>query len=185
MLLTTSSTERYPFHKRQLRSNIVFVLRPLFKSGPKFSGENGPGGPLFLEFWSSGPKFFVTVHQRRTEYVIYALAKDWQRITWCVSNSGALIYTYGMPNVTKSVVLVSACDIEGILHNVWHAEWKPGTSRILKKIKFRPRIMIATFDLAAEQISKRSVVQLLRYGLKCTPHTRNYFRVNAIFDIVT
>ena len=26
-------------------------------SGPNFSGENGLGGPFFLEFWSPGPIF--------------------------------------------------------------------------------------------------------------------------------
>ena len=26
-------------------------------AGPKFSGKSGPGGPIFLEFWSPGPKF--------------------------------------------------------------------------------------------------------------------------------
>ena len=48
MLLTTCSAEPYPFHKRQLQSNIVLVLRPLFQVRTKF--ENGPGSPLFLEF---------------------------------------------------------------------------------------------------------------------------------------
>jgi len=59
MLLTTCSTEPYAFHKRRLRSNIVLILYSdrYSKSGPNFSGENGPGGPLFLEFWSLGPIF--------------------------------------------------------------------------------------------------------------------------------
>ena len=54
MLLTTCSAEPYPFHKRQLRSNIVLVLGPLFQVQTKFLGENGLGGPLFL---SPGPIF--------------------------------------------------------------------------------------------------------------------------------
>jgi len=29
------------------------------KSGPNFSGENGPGRPFFLEFWSPRPIFFA------------------------------------------------------------------------------------------------------------------------------
>ena len=36
MLLTTCSAEPYPFHKRQLRSNFVLVLGPLFQVRTKF-----------------------------------------------------------------------------------------------------------------------------------------------------
>jgi len=36
MLLTTCSAETYPFHKRQLQSNIVFVLGLLFQVRTKF-----------------------------------------------------------------------------------------------------------------------------------------------------
>ena len=59
MLLTTCSAEPYAFHKRRSRSNIVLVLYSdrYSKAGPNFSGENGPPGPLFLEFWSPGPIF--------------------------------------------------------------------------------------------------------------------------------
>jgi len=41
--------------------------------------------------------------------------------------------------------------------------------------------MTATFDLAAERISKRSVVELLRYSLKRTPRTRNYLSCKCNF----
>ena len=64
---------------------------------------------------------------------------------------------------------------------MWPAEWKPSTPCILKNIELRPRIMAATFDLATERISKRSVVQLLRYSLKRTLHTRNYFSCKCNF----
>ena len=57
MLLTTCSAELYPFHKQQLRSNLYSYSDRYSKSGPNFSGENGPGVPLFLEFWSPGPIF--------------------------------------------------------------------------------------------------------------------------------
>ena len=41
-----------------MRSNIVLVLGPFIPSPDQiFSGENGPGGQLFLEFWSPGPIF--------------------------------------------------------------------------------------------------------------------------------
>ena len=47
-------------------------------------------------------------------------------------------------------------------------------------IELTPGIIIATFDLATERTSKRSVVQSLRHSLKRMWHTRNYFRVNPI-----
>jgi len=42
---------------------------------------------------------------------------------------------------------------------------------------------MATFDLATEQISKQSVVQLSRYSLKHMLHTRNYFLYKCNFDV--
>jgi len=50
---------------------------------------------------------------------------------------------------------------------------KTSTSHILEKIELR--LESATFDLATEQFSKHSMVQLPRYSLKCMPHMQNYF----------
>ena len=63
MLLTTCSAEPYPFHKRQLRSNIVLVLRLLFQVQTKFfmgkwSGRTIiPGILVPRTNFFAGPKF--------------------------------------------------------------------------------------------------------------------------------
>jgi len=55
MLLTTFSTEPYPFHKRQSCSNILIL--GLLQLRTKFFGGKWSGGPFFVEFWSPGPIF--------------------------------------------------------------------------------------------------------------------------------
>ena len=51
------------------------------------------------------------------------------------------------------------------------------------KSQVKPEIVIAAFNIATEQISKWSVVQLPRYSLKCTWHTRNYISYKCHFDV--
>jgi len=63
MLLTTCSTEPYPFHKRQLQSNIVFVLGPLFQVWTNFFGGKWSEQTIILGIlvprtnFFAGPKF--------------------------------------------------------------------------------------------------------------------------------
>ena len=59
--------------------------------------------------------------------------------------------------------------------------WAKSCTSILKQIKLRTDIILATFDLATEQISKQSVVQLWKYSLKCMQHTQNYFSCKCGF----
>jgi len=87
-----------------------------------------------------------------------------------------------MPNVTKSVVLVSACDLRAFCIICDLLSENPAYPAF-EKIELRTRIIIATFNLASEQISKRSVIQLLRYSLKRTLQMRNYFLCKCNFEV--
>ena len=63
MLLTTCSAEPYPFHKRQLRSNIVLVLGLLFQVRTKFFRRKWSGRTIIPGIlvprtnFFAGPKF--------------------------------------------------------------------------------------------------------------------------------
>ena len=58
MLLTTCSAEPYPFHKRQLRSNIVLVLGPLFQVLTKFFRGKWSGRTIIPEILVPRTNFF-------------------------------------------------------------------------------------------------------------------------------
>ena len=68
MLLTTCSAEPYPFHKRQLRSNIVLVLGPLFQVRTKFFRGKWSGRTIIPGILVPRTNFF-----RRTKISVTAL----------------------------------------------------------------------------------------------------------------
>ena len=55
MLLTTCSAEPYPFHKRQLQSNVVLILGPLLQVRTKFFRGKWCGRTIILGILSPGP----------------------------------------------------------------------------------------------------------------------------------
>jgi len=57
MPLTTFSTEPYSFINGNCDQTSYSYSDHYSKSRPNFTGENGPGGPFILEYWSPEPLF--------------------------------------------------------------------------------------------------------------------------------
>ena len=153
----------------RLMSTIDFGVKP---SANEYAimYHGWSGGKEYLKAHSHFAKPRGFIAKPSTSHILVKTRNHYYRYLWPCQ--GTNFKAIGCP--------VAKIQLE--MHSTYVTRWAK-TRHIphFEKIELRPRIMTATFDLAAERISKRSVVELLRYSLKRTPHTRNYFSCKCNF----